>query len=385
MFDGRAAAWGRSRLLVGGAAGLVGRRRLRRGSGGQNQQQRCERKGERPQGEQAVFLFRRPTGLADGLTLKEPASRATTARLAPTTWVPRPLATNERLGLCGNLYEAAVLCPVLRATWGVAPFQPVIGQQGRRLECWRLRTHDADPLRLGQRAFSRAGRRCTLRASWPVAAAVATATPDAARDPARLGPDRRRGARRRAAARLPGLRDQEHDAGRRRRRDRRRRRGRAGHVSLAHARVAAGGGDPGRGARLAHRHRRVGARRAADPRADPVRRRRHDPGRDQGRAGRAAADRLQGGGRRAGHPRRDEGARRGLQDDRRRGRQPGRAGRRPWTGCARRPRASRRPRSWSPPPTAPSTRCPPPAGRPSPATRCCGSGRPACRRRPRRR
>ena len=57
----------------------------------------------------------------------------------------------------------------------------------------------------------------------------------------------------RPAARLPGLRDQEHDARGGRRRDRRRRRRRAGHVSRAHARVAADRGDPGRGARLADR------------------------------------------------------------------------------------------------------------------------------------
>ena len=63
-------------------------------------------------------------------------------------------------------------------------------------------------------------------------------------------------------------------------------------------------------------HRRLRAGRTPDPRADPVRRRRHHPGRHQGRAGRAAADRLQGGGRRAGDPRGDEGAGRRLQDDR---------------------------------------------------------------------
>ena len=110
----------------------------------------------------------------------------------------------------------------------------------------------------------------------------------------------------------------------------------------------------------------------ADPRADAVRRRRHDPGRDQGRARRAAAHRLQGGGRRAGDPRGDEGAGRGLQDDRRQRRQPGRAGgrRRPPAGRGGRRSLGRgrRRQRW----IAPSTRCPPPAGRPSPATRCCG-------------
>ena len=182
------------------------------------------------------------------------------------------------------------------------------------------------PPTLGHRAFSRGGCRCTMRVSGRLRRGRRRhARP--ARDSARLRPDRGRGSGRRAAARLPGLRDQEHDAGGGRRRDRRRGRRRAGDVSLAHARVQAEGGDPGRGARLAHRDRGLGARRAADPGADPVRRRRHDPGRDEGRAGRAAADGLQGGRRRAGHPRRDEGARRGLQDDRRRRRQPGRAGR----------------------------------------------------------
>ena len=93
-----------------------------------------------------------------------------------------------------------------------------------------------------------------FRCSSPVAAAVAaTTTADPPSTPPVVRPDRRRGARGRAAARLPGLRDQEHDARRRRRRDRRRRRGRARHVSRAHARVAPGRGDPGRGARLAHR------------------------------------------------------------------------------------------------------------------------------------
>ena len=63
---------------------------------------------------------------------------------------------------------------------------------------------------------------------------------------------------------------------------------------------------------------------------------------------------------------------RGLQDDRRHRRQPGRAGGRgrpPADGGGGR---ARRAPSSSPRPTAPSTRCPPPAGRPSPATRCCG-------------
>ena len=131
-------------------------------------------------------------------------------------------------------------------------------------------------------------------------------------------------------------------------------------------------------ARLAHRARRLGARRRADPRADPVRRRRQDPGRDQGGAGRAAADRLQGGRRRAGHPRGHEGA--------------GRRATRPPTSRPRNPAALAaavdrlqaaaaagavgRGRGRLAP-IARSTRCPPPAGRPSPAIRCCGSTRDA--------
>ena len=101
---GGGSAWA---SVVRRAAGRVGRRRLRRGSGRQDQQQRCRNaEGERPQGEQAVFLFRRPAGLADGLALKEPAPHAITARLAPTTWVPRPLATNQGFGVARQLIRS---------------------------------------------------------------------------------------------------------------------------------------------------------------------------------------------------------------------------------------------------------------------------------------
>src|SRR3954451_6007388 len=41
----------------------------------------------------SIHLFRRPTGLADGLAQKEPAPPAEyRAELAPTDWVPRSLA-----------------------------------------------------------------------------------------------------------------------------------------------------------------------------------------------------------------------------------------------------------------------------------------------------
>ena len=132
---------------------------------------------------------------------------------------------------------------------------------------------------------------------------------------------------------------------------------RARHLSRAHARVAPGRGDPGRGARLAHRARRRRCSAARPIRApilfadgDT------DPGRDQGRAGRAAADRLQGGGRGAGHPRRDEGAGRGLQDDRH-----------------RRPPTRRR---WPPPSTALQTAA---AGAPSGAVIVASVDRPGVR------
>jgi len=48
------------------------------------------------------------------------------------------LATNQGLGVCGNLYEAAVFCPVLRATWGVAQSQLEIGDPSAILNPWRV-------------------------------------------------------------------------------------------------------------------------------------------------------------------------------------------------------------------------------------------------------
>ena len=152
----------------------------------------------------------------------------------------------------------------------------------------------------------------------------------------------------------------------------------------AHARVAPAGGRAGRGARLADRARGLGAGQPPDPRADPVRRRRHDPGRD-------ARPRSTRCSRPA--PRRRAGRRSSASARRRRV-----EGYKTTDVTAANPAAlaaavdrlqaaaagrARRRRRSSPPRTARSTRCPRPAGRRSPATRCCGSAPPACRRRPR--
>src|SRR5689334_4735536 len=56
---------------------------------------RCQGERKRPQGEQAVFLFRRPAGLADGLALKELALHIGQMRFAPNNLGPPPPATNR--------------------------------------------------------------------------------------------------------------------------------------------------------------------------------------------------------------------------------------------------------------------------------------------------
>ena len=247
----------------------------------------------------------------------------------------------------GNLYEAAVLCPVLRPPGGwPVPNYRSIGDSERDLESLaRSRSLRLSALRSGSTcALSCLAVAAAFACSSPVAAAAATAsrptptsTPPvtgqtgdevpaggpplgfpvfATKNTTRVaGGDAIADAAAVALATYPARTPESRPAA----------------VILAEVRDWRTG------------HRRVRAGRQADQRADPVRRRRQDPGRDEGRAGRAAAHRLQGGRRRAGHPRRDQGAGRGLQDDRRRGRQPGRAGR------------GRRPRCRPPRPGAPSS------------------------------
>ena len=376
------------RLLEGRASGLIGSRRLRHGSGGEDQRQRCaKRKGECPQGEQAVFLFRRPAGLADGLTLKEPASHATCATRPNYLGPPSP-GDQPGVRLSAATYRKPRSNVQYNGPHGGWAISYEIGQRyaalgllaHRRSRAGGLARRYATVTTLAGRAgFLLGGVHCAARRRVWRRGRRAHPAFDASRQRA----DRRRGARGRPAAGLPGLRHQEHDADRRRRCDRRRGRDRARHVSLAHAGVAPAGGRAGRGARLEDRPRGLGAGEPPDPRADPVRRRRHDPRSDARRARRTSAHRLQGGGRRAGDPGRDQGAR-------------SRATRRPtsppptrtrWrppsTGSRPPPPANPRPRSSSPPRSARSSRCPRRHGRRSPATRCCGSAPPACRRRPR--
>ena len=97
-------------------------------------------------------------------------------------------------------------------------------------------------------------------------------------------------------ARLPGLRDQEHDARGRRRPGRRRRRRRAGGVSRRARRTRGrDGGRARRPGRLARRHRGRAARRAAAARARAAHRGRRAARGDRRRARQARADRGQAG------------------------------------------------------------------------------------------
>ena len=126
-------------------------------------------------------------------------------------------------------------------------------------------------------------------------------------------------------ARLPGVRDAQHDAGRRRRPDRRRRGRRAGRLPLARPRHAPARRDARRHGGLARRGLGRPADVGAAARAAAVLRARRAAGRDRAGARPADPDRREGGRRRAGDPRRRGGRRGGLQDDEGRGRRPRRA------------------------------------------------------------
>ena len=220
----------------------------------------------------------------------------------------------------GNLYEAAVLCPVTTGHLGGGPVPLMIGSVWRDLESAGAYALVArEPLRSGSRALPVPGRSHSLPCSSPVAAGgggkTAATTPDAPPVSGQTGDEVPAGGpplgfpvfATKNTTRVAGG-DAIADAAA---------------VALATYPARTPESRPAAVILAEVRDWRTGLAASVlvgmpIQRADPVRRRRQAPGRDEGRARRAAAHRLQGGGRRAGHPRGDEGAGRGLQDDRRR-------------------------------------------------------------------
>ena len=275
-----------------------------------------------------INLFRRPAGLADGLARKEPALHVI-RRFAPTTWVPRPRppardsasgghCTHSR-GIMSSAGLRMTYSPCARRYLALtAGYEPNLNGAASAPRPLAVSVLDAPRRRPPRPALAPALR-------LPVGGGGSDDAPrrrsSAEQGTPVLGQRARRSTR--PGARLPGLRDEEHDA-------RRRRRSLADAAAVAQAvypgagRTRGQGGRARRPARLAGGHRRRPARRRADRRAGAVQRGRRAARGDDRRARHARPDRAEGGRRRAGHPHRRRARARRAEDDRRPGGRPGR-------------------------------------------------------------